>query len=516
MTLKLVDEDGKPIEIPKTLESGEEFNVDGADTKGQPDQPGEDGKYDVTFRGNTSLRINIKGYLKTFPSVKITEKDQVVTITLKKPRTFHYYLTVQAPEGKPELQNPVVKVYSRNDTKMETPLELKGDGYYEMIEDVGLKVVVTSDNYKDKTWVVSVKDDDDIDIHKTETGFTLTDLASFEFDLSKLKKEVDGMTEGTEPGQFAEGTKAEIQPAIDEAEALLTKEGAKKTEYNSAIKNIQTLIKTAYDEKEVPEKAEVKVIAYTQPGAAAKEMTLNVTPLTGAVADTYQKNRTLGLKNRVTLLDVMVAAHRELYPDFDETNITEDESGTKQYKYFDEGVNGQIGTTTGMMFGNQKKVFRSAYIIDGQKNTKVNGDVASITIKDGDTVTLLSCYYSDPGTALVRFTEPRVTAVAGEKFTLTMEGLIYSDVSFDLNTYPTDWEKMSDVVVTLKNKRTGEKFSSVEPSSSNGKMIFNIDEPGIYELDSISSDTYTYFFYPEVRVKVYKRPDAPGVQDQYR
>ena len=64
----------------------------------------------------------------------------------------------------------------------------------------------------------------------------------------------DGATEGTEPGEYAEGSKATLQTAIEAANAIATKENVTKAEVDKGIADLQTAV-DAFKAGKVPGQA---------------------------------------------------------------------------------------------------------------------------------------------------------------------------------------------------------------------------------------------------------------------
>ena len=461
-------------------------------------EKGADGSYEIWHLVPCRFSAKKDGYLPTSDSFTSKERENEVTVELRKPRTYSFFINYAAPAGYPDLENPEMAVYF--DGKEDQPMTPE-DGAYQLLEGERLKIVIKTDNYQEKSWFVQAKGDETT-IKINETNFKPTDKTSFAMAIEEAKKTVDAMVEGTEPGQFQEGTKASLEAVITEAETLLAKEDAAKKEMDAAKKEITTAINSAYDEKEVPEKATVTVNAYIDGNRAPEKYTVDLTNETGAE---YGKAKVTGVKNRVTLVDALVGVHRAKYADFDEGNVVTTEDGKKDEKYFSEGLNGQL-LPTGKLFGKYGMDYGLAFRINGTGYSSRNNDVRRVHVADGDVIDLIVYNNNKAGSSFVFFEEPVVDTMQKTNFTMRLKGFTYNSSTYSQDSNVNDFSDVADATVTLRNAETGEPVTGVEPTNDSGKVIFNIEEPGKYELDSIELGNGAEVFYPECSVNVAIKP----------
>jgi hypothetical protein len=75
-------------------------------------------------------------------------------------------------------------------------------------------------------------------------GYVLTDFSVLSSEITTAQTLHDGATEGTDPGEYAVGSKATFQTAIDAAQAVVTAETATEAQKNTAIATLRTAVAT--------------------------------------------------------------------------------------------------------------------------------------------------------------------------------------------------------------------------------------------------------------------------------
>ncbi|WP_027869098.1 hypothetical protein [Eubacterium sp. AB3007] len=499
MTVKIIDEEtGEPVPQAELKVSVGKIN----------DIQPEDGKYSVWHGVYTNCSVTADGYLAQTARVIPDQRDYEAVVAIRKPRTYRVKPLCEVPLGYPEMKNKTVQAFF--DGNADSPMEAEEDGAYVLKEKERVQFVVQSENYLECKWFYTAgnKDPEILDVTTTPASKpSATNKTLLEMKIQEAEEELALMKEGKEPGQFEEGTIAEIQSIIDEYKEIAQGTEVDKATPGDAEKKLRKAFDTAYDEKEVPETAKVTVFAHMEPNQPPKKMELELTNESGAG---YGKDRVSGAKNRVTMVDAMVAAHRELYEDFDEANLYTDEKGHTAHKYFSEGLNGML-SPVGKLFGKDGMEYGLTYRINGTGYSARNMDVRKLPLKDGDRVDLYVYYKTNPGNAYVFFEEPEKTVKAGERFTMKLKGMLYSANSstYDDSALSNTFGPMPDITVTLKNTETGEIVKCVEASDDNGKLLFKIGKTGVYELDSIESESVPYVFYPACKVTVKESANDP-------
>ena len=278
---------------------------------------------------------------------------------------------------------------------------------------------------------------------------------------------LDGMTEGTEAGQYAEGTKSTLQAAVNTAENVLNKENLTEKEVNDAALALQSAIDAAKDAQNAA--VATVTVRVNMAGEEAKLRTFNVTSK-DAAAYGYEKPE--AMQNQVTVADALYVLHKAMYGDAFDENPS---------KYLNVSSNGWINTMFENTTGNFGYYVNNKYPAD--ENGK--GTVANTTVlKSGDTLSL--CVLADTTgytDEYIYFENVPEEICAGKEFEVTVKGL----------SMMTPVENEKGCTVELKNLDTDETAEFV--TNDEGIADVKADKAGKYQL-TVTKISHKYYFKP--------------------
>ena len=278
---------------------------------------------------------------------------------------------------------------------------------------------------------------------------------------------LDGMTEGTEAGQYPEGTKSTLQAAIATAKDVLNKENLTEKEVSDAALALQAAIDAAKDAQNAT--VATVTVRVNMAGEAAQLRTFDVTSK-DAAAYGYEKPE--AMKNQVTVADALYVLHKAMYGDAFDENTS---------KYLNVESNGWIKTMFENTTGNFGYYVNNKYPVDENGQ----GTVANTTaLKNGDTLSLYvladTIGYTDE---YIYFENVPEEICAGKEFAVTVKGL----------SMMTPVENEKECTVELKNLDTAETSEFV----TNDEGIANVkaDKAGKYQL-TVTKTSHKYIVAP--------------------
>lgn len=275
------------------------------------------------------------------------------------------------------------------------------------------------------------------------------------------------MTEGTEAGQYPEGTKSTLQAAVNTAENVLNKENLTEKEVNDAALALQSAIDAAKDAQNAA--VATVTVRVNMAGEEAKLRTFNVTSK-DAAAYGYEKPE--AMQNQVTVADALYVLHKAMYGDAFDENPS---------KYLNVSSNGWINTMFENTTGNFGYYVNNKYPAD--ENGK--GTVANTTVlKSGDTLSL--CVLADTTgytDEYIYFENVPEEICAGKEFEVTVKGL----------SMMTPVENEKECTVELKNLDTDETAEFV--TDDEGIADVKADKVGKYQL-TVTKTSHEYYFKP--------------------
>lgn len=278
---------------------------------------------------------------------------------------------------------------------------------------------------------------------------------------------LDGMTEGTEAGQYPEGTKSTLQAAVNTAKDVLNKENLTEKEVNDAALALQSAIDAAKDAQNAA--VATVTVRVNMAGEEAKLRTFNVTSKDAAA---YGYVKPDNMRNQVTVADALYVLHKAMYGDAFDENPS---------KYLNVSSNGWINTMFENTTGNFGYYVNNKYPAD--ENGK--GTVANTTVlKSGDTLSL--CVLADTTgytDEYIYFENVPEEICAGKEFEVTVKGL----------SMMTPVENEKECTVELKNLDTDETAEFV--TNDEGIADVKADKAGKYQL-TVTKTSHKYYFKP--------------------
>ena len=278
---------------------------------------------------------------------------------------------------------------------------------------------------------------------------------------------LDGMTEGTEAGQYPEGTKSTLQAAINTAKDVLNKENLTEKEVSDAALALQYAIDAAKDAQNVAV-ADIKV----RINMAGQPAQLSALTITSKDAAAYGYVKPEAMQNQVTVVDVLYTLHKAMYgEEFDENPS----------KYLNVGSNGWVYTIFEDTTGNLGYYVNNEYPVDENGM----GTVANTTVlKNGDTLSLYmladTTGYTDE---YIYFENVPEEICAGKEFEVTVKGL----------SMMTPVENEKECTVELKNLDTDETAEFV--TNEDGIASIKADKAGRYQL-TVTKTSHKYYVKP--------------------
>nr|WP_253288307.1 carboxypeptidase regulatory-like domain-containing protein [Blautia sp. MSJ-19] len=293
---------------------------------------------------------------------------------------------------------------------------------------------------------------------------------------------LDEMTEGTEAGQYPEGTKATLQTAIDAAKEVLAKEDATEKEVNDATLALQDAIAAAKEAQNVAV-SDVKV----RVNMAGKQAELHAFSVTSKDAAAYGYEKPDAMKNQVTVADALYVLHKEMYGEAFDADPS---------KYLVVGTNGYISTifedTTGYV----------GYYVNNKfpQDETGNGSLANTTVlKTGDELSIFM--YADTtnwSDKFLYFEDVPTEHCVGEiPVTVKSVPMMSSDAAEE-----------ADCTVELKNLETEETAEFV--TDEKGVADVTVDKAGKYQI-TVTKTPYDYIVAPTAEIEVKEHVFDEGV-----
>lgn len=307
-------------------------------------------------------------------------------------------------------------------------------------------------------------------------------------DLIQSTQEIlDAMAEGQEPGQYPAGTKAKLQQALDTAKAAQVKENVTEEELRQAIRELKAAAAEAQDAQNVVT-ASITVRLNQTPNQPGQLLSMTVAADT---ARSYGYEKPEEMKNKVAVVDVLYAIHKELYG-------TDFENDPGRYLAVDN--TGKINTIFKAQNPNVSYLINDKYPMDASGNmTAAHNSV----VNTGDQFSIFVYADTTGWTDKYLFFQDVPSSVeAGKEFAVTLK--TYG--------YDSNWNTVELLVagstLTLENKATGEKTQAV--TDENGSAVIKAEKAGAYRL-YVSNAPYTYYAVAmkDIEVKAAEVPATP-------
>ena len=293
--------------------------------------------------------------------------------------------------------------------------------------------------------------------------------------ITEAKALNDSITEGSEAGQYKEGTKAALEAAIAKAEEVNNKENKTEAEASAAVIELEAAMKAARNAENTAV-ANVTVHVNKTANQLGDTTTVKVTAKDAAV---FGYNKPEATKNKVTVVDALYKVHSELYGE---------EFAQDPGKYLQVGSTGIISTVFGIQTSGLMYYVNNKYVSDYSN---------AAALEDGDEMTLFlmgdTTSWSDK---YLYFQDVPKSVTAGEEFKVSVAS--------------TDWSmavtKEENCTVTLRDTETGEATDAI--TDKDGVAVLKTEKAGKYQI-YVSASPYAYFVVPsaEIEVKEAQKPD---------
>ena len=298
--------------------------------------------------------------------------------------------------------------------------------------------------------------------------------------ITEAQELLDSITEGTEPGQYKEGTKEALQAAIDKAAETSKNEELTEDAASAALKDLNAAIKAAKEAQNATV-ARVTINANLTANEAGTSSSIEVR---SDAAAAYGFIKPEAVKNQVTVADALYTLHAAMYGE----KFTADSSA-----YLEIGSTGIISKLFGISTSNLFFYVNNKYV-DTYANTTV--------LNNGDSVTVFvladTQKWSD---RYLYFENVPASVEAGKEFTVTVMGADYTGNTVE-----------KDCVVALKNLDTAETVTAT--SDADGKVTLKADKAGKYQLTIIATP-YEYYVVPIAELTVTAKAPAPTTDTKH-
>ena len=287
----------------------------------------------------------------------------------------------------------------------------------------------------------------------------------------EAQKLADGMTEGSAPGAYPEGTRAALQEAITKAQDVLKNPDATEQEVRTAIRELKDALEHAKAAQNA-KTANVTVRMNEENGTPSAAYRITV-KADDATAYGYKKPE--ALKNEVTAADALYAAHAKRYGDA----FAKDPS-----HYLVINSKGMISTLYGKKTSNLGYAVNNKWVATGANET---------VLADGDTFSIF--LYNDPSYTdrYFYFSELPSKAQSGADFTVKVRSYGYDE------SWNTVDQAENGSTVVLKNTTTGERTEAV--TDETGTAVLRAPSAGTYQL-YVDKTPYAYFIAPMEELQI--------------
>ncbi|MDY4948173.1 MAG: hypothetical protein SO128_02220 [Clostridium cadaveris] len=337
-----------------------------------------------------------------------------------------------------------------------------------------------------------------------EVTVTVKGTKSASDGLSKViveaKDFLDKISEGTKPGEYKIGTRAELEKAVNVAETVLKDQVSTEQNYENATAELQKAIDKA-KESQNSNRVNATIFANPDSNVLGNKLVADVAADEAKKAGYAKPDK---CQNDVTVIDALVVMHRNMYGEAFDKNPK---------AYLEMGSNGWISK----IFG--KSTMNLGFMVNDKmpKDSTGMGTMANDSIlKNNDTVNIFvygSDLYDD---MYLKFAENEVTVKADESFVLTVNGFVASySISIDV---PLEPQKNCKVVLKPVNGQENEKLEGI--TDENGQVTFAVSDIGKY-IATVEKCDSEFFIAPYLNINVERndeteKKDAKSELESYK
>lgn len=302
-----------------------------------------------------------------------------------------------------------------------------------------------------------------------------------------LKKEITdardflkSIKEGSNPGEYPKGTIANLNQAIEDAQAVLDRLESTETEIENAVQTLKSVVETIKD---------------TQ-NAKKAFVTMNGNPVSGEMGmqfagDVYSDaalkagfKKDAKYEKEVTVIDALVVMHQKMFGEDFNKNPQD---------YLMMGPTGWISKVFGI-----DTINIGFYVNDTMPQDENGlGTMANTSIlKDNDVLTVFvygSAYQQD---VYLKFDQMEYAAEEGKQFEVIVTGFVTSEAMFG----DVEFKPQSDCKVILLPQDTSLQSISAT-TDEHGKAILEVPRKGVYTM-TVESCSSEFFVAPYAKVNV--------------
>lgn len=365
------------------------------DAEGQTVDANEDGSYTVRDGENYSYSFRSEHYTEADGTICCDKDTEEIVRVEALSENYKLYVD-PIPTTIPVRLQVFTTVRDGEETR-EVEVQPEKDGGFLLKRGVKSRYIVRADGYKD----VEIKDvtgpfGADTVLHQSISMYE-TEKTILKKRIGKIETFKDALEEGTNPGNYAAGSKEKLNEALTAARAVLSGPQQEDAVYAEATRALDGVYR-AVKKSKVAEENEISFYIHRSLDAPAELLKLTVSA--GECAKYgYRKSA----KAETVLLDGLLALHRQLYGDaFD--------AEPKNYFCYDESEY-KITTLLG-----QAQPF-NGFLINEKKEEGRN--VEDVIIRRGDRIHLYMA--KNWNARLLRCKEERLSVKAGQTFSLHLE-----------------------------------------------------------------------------------------------
>ena len=404
-----------------------------------------DGSYTLYDGENYRYEATAVGYEDKVNYRFSISEDTAETVQMNKYLDNHIVTYTIYDAQTNEVLDGVTLVVTNDDTGQEIPQET--DGSFIVPADTNITCVASKEGYQSS------------DFSNKPSGFEREVRCSFSLQHSNkrlLEEEIakataynEGIVEADEPGKWPEGTKAALEQAIADAQAVLDSTDSTEEDYQTATTALEAAEKAAANAQNYFE-ANVTVRVNKTPGGVAE---LYKFTATGAASKTYSYSEPTTVGKQVSLIDVIAGVHEQIYGEAYTANPKD---------YFNSENVGFYWIS---------KLFESGNYYQFALNGGSTGNYQSCIVSDGDVVDISLMQKTND--IFLAFDELEISTRVGREVSATL-------------TQGVSTKKAAEgYVVTLANEEGVEVQGSAD---AEGKVALTFEQPGTYTVTAATKE----------------------------
>ncbi len=432
--------------------------------------PNADGSYTLWDSESYVCEVSAEGYETARIYPKLTE-DEAETVTLNKYLSEHavFYNIYDADTD--ETLDGVTLVVTNNTAG--GTIAQNEDGSFTVPSDTSITCVASKDGYLTSDGFTHVPSGFD-PVVKCSFGLKVNYETQLKQEIAKATEYASTIEEAEEPGKWPAGSKAALEGAIADAQAVLDAAASTETEFETAMAAIKTAEKAAADARNWCE-ANVTVRVNKNPGEAAE---LYKVKATGEASKTYKYAEPASVGKEVSFIDLIIAVHEQVYGDAYKDDPK---------KYFDSQNVGFYFIPT---------IFEKGNYYQFALNGDSLGNYQNCIVHDGDTADMSLLVKTND--VFLSFGELEASCPVGKPFTTNLTkgvSLRTSAAGYTVKLAQVDGDAVVEVV-----------------TDEEGNLTVTFDKPGDYMVASaVSGNASESVVQPYLKVTAYQEADYSSV-----